>query len=53
LKLIWIKCNEIVLVYSVNRIESVRHNCSSKILFDRVPCQPKCISFDQKVFIIL
>ncbi|CAF1215594.1 unnamed protein product [Adineta ricciae] len=35
-------------VYSLNRIESIRHKCSPTVLFDKLPCLPTNISFDQK-----
>ncbi|CAM2701512.1 unnamed protein product [Rotaria socialis] len=35
-------------VYSLYRIESIRHNCSPLIVFDKLPCLPTNISFDQK-----
>ncbi|CAF0845741.1 unnamed protein product [Adineta steineri] len=35
-------------VYSLNRIESVRHNCTPINLFDKLPCQPTSISYNQK-----
>ena len=41
----------IFLVYSLSRIESVRHNCSPVVLFDKLPCLPTSISFNQKVSI--
>lgn len=37
------------IVYSLHKIESIRHNCSPVILFDKLPCLPISISFDQKV----
>ncbi|CAF1085956.1 unnamed protein product [Rotaria sordida] len=37
-------------VYSLYRIESIRHKSSPIILFDKLPCLPKSISFDKKVF---
>ncbi|CAF4230813.1 unnamed protein product, partial [Rotaria sordida] len=35
-------------VYSLYRIESIRHKSSPIILFDKLPCLPKSISFDKK-----
>ncbi|CAF1273191.1 unnamed protein product [Rotaria sordida] len=36
-------------VYSLYRIESIRHKSSPIILFDKLPCLPKSISFDKKL----
>ncbi|CAF5005095.1 unnamed protein product [Rotaria sp. Silwood1] len=36
------------IMYSLNRIESIRHNCSPIILFEKLPCLPTNISFDNK-----
>ncbi|CAF3504696.1 unnamed protein product [Rotaria sp. Silwood1] len=35
-------------VYSLSRIESIRHKSSPIVLFDKLPCLPKAISFDKK-----
>ncbi|CAF1265409.1 unnamed protein product [Rotaria sordida] len=35
-------------VYSLNRIESIRHNCSPIILFEKLPCLSTNISFGNK-----
>ncbi len=36
-------------MYSLIGIESIRHNSSPVVLFDKLPCLPTSISFNQKV----
>ena len=36
-------------VYSLSRIDSIRHHSSPRLLSDKLPCSPSSISFDNKV----